>query len=60
MFSPAEIINKKKKSIELSEEEIKFMVEGYTNNDIPDYQMSAFLMSIYFTDMTTQDRKSVV
>lgn len=55
MFSPAEIINKKKQSIELSEAEIEFMVQGYTKDEIPDYQMSAFLMAVYFTGMTSHE-----
>lgn len=55
MFSPVEIINKKKRNIELSESEINFMIQGYTNNEIPDYQMSAFLMAVYFTGMTNNE-----
>ena len=39
---------KKKEGKELTEEEIRFMIEGYTKGDIPDYQMSAFLMAVYF------------
>lgn len=55
MFSPIEIINKKKRNIELTEEEIEFMVKGYTNDTIPDYQMSAFLMAVYFNNMTSSE-----
>lgn len=55
MFSPVEIINKKKRNIELSENEIDFMIQDYTNNKIPDYQMSAFLMAVYFTGMTSNE-----
>lgn len=47
-----EIIDKKKKGISLKDEEITFMVEGYLNDTIPDYQFSAFLMAIYFQGMT--------
>lgn len=50
-----EIIDKKKKSISLTNEEIKFMVEGYLNNIIPDYQFSAFLMAVYFRGMTDNE-----
>ena len=59
MFSPIEIINKKKKNLELDDKEIKFMIEGYTNDLIPDYQMSAFLMAIYFTGMTSNEVSSL-
>lgn len=41
-----DIIEKKKNSLELTKEEIDFVVEGYTKNIIPDYQMSALLMAI--------------
>lgn len=50
-----EIIDKKKKSISLTNEEIEFMVEGYLNNIIPDYQFSAFLMAVYFRGMTDNE-----
>ncbi len=48
-----DIIEKKKLGIELSGEEISFAVKGYTEGSIPDYQMSAFLMAIYFKGMTS-------
>lgn len=41
-----DIINKTKKSQELSEEEISWLVNGFTKGDIPDYQMSAWLMAV--------------
>lgn len=47
-----EIIDKKKNAIGLTKEEIDFMVRGYTDSKIPDYQFSAFLMAIYFQGMT--------
>ncbi len=50
-----DIIDKKKKNIELSEEEIKFMVEKYVEGVIPDYQMSAFLMAVYFNSMSDKE-----
>lgn len=49
---PAEIIKKKRNNIELSSEEIEFFILGFTQNNIPDYQMSALLMAIYFNGMT--------
>ena len=50
-----DIISKKKYGGELSTAEIEFVVNGFTCGDIPDYQMSAFLMVIYFKGMTTSE-----
>ena len=47
-----EIIEKKKQGHALSEEEIRYFVDGYTKDTIPDYQMSALLMAIYFQGMS--------
>ena len=47
-----DIIEKKKKNQELSKEEIDFLLEGYLKEEIPDYQMSSFLMDVYFNNMT--------
>ncbi|MBX3039873.1 MAG: thymidine phosphorylase [Bdellovibrionaceae bacterium] len=51
-YLPAELIKKKRESGELSEAEISFFINGYTRGDIPDYQMSALLMAIYFRGMS--------
>jgi len=40
---------------ELAPEEIEFLVEGYTNGDIPDYQMSSFLMAVFFSGMSDRE-----
>ncbi|MEO0114559.1 MAG: thymidine phosphorylase [candidate division WOR-3 bacterium] len=50
-----EIIKKKRDGKSLSWEEINFLIEGYTNNKIPDYQFSAFLMAIYFQGMSFEE-----
>lgn len=50
-FVPAEIIKKKRNRSPLSQEEIQFFINGYTKGEIPDYQMSALLMAIYFNGM---------
>ena len=50
-----DIIKKKRDGHELSEEEIKFFVEGYTAGEIPDYQASALCMAIYFNGMTDRE-----
>lgn len=47
-----DIINKKKYGYDLSKQEINFMISGYTKGDIPDYQMSALCMAIYFKGMS--------
>src|SRR5690606_13630868 len=50
-FLPAELIKKKREDSPLSEEEIRFFIESYTRGEIPDYQMSALLMAIFFRGM---------
>src|SRR3984893_8047 len=45
-------IEKKRDGHELSKEEIDFIIKGYTNGDIPDYQMAAFAMAVFFNSMT--------
>ena len=50
-----EIINKKRLGKILNEEEIKYIVEGYTNEKIPDYQMSSLLMAIVLKGMTEHE-----
>ena len=47
-----DIIQRKKAQEELTEEEIRFLIAGYTAGDIPDYQMAAFAMAVYFNGMT--------
>ncbi|KIL48990.1 pyrimidine-nucleoside phosphorylase [Jeotgalibacillus alimentarius] len=51
-----DIIEKKRNGQELSTEEINFVIEGYTNETIPDYQVSALLMAIYFEGMSQSER----
>ncbi|WP_261129241.1 pyrimidine-nucleoside phosphorylase [Bacillus sp. Marseille-Q3570] len=51
-----DLIEKKRNGNELTKDEIAFIIEGYTNGDIPDYQMSALAMAIYFNDMTEEER----
>lgn len=54
-----DLIVKKQQGKELSREEIRFVIEGYTNDTIPDYQMSAFAMAVYFQDMSDQERMAL-
>lgn len=51
-----DLIEKKREGRELSTEEIKFIVEGYTDGSIPDYQVSALTMAIFFKDMSDRER----
>ena len=50
-----DIIDKKKKNNELTKAEIEFLLEGYLSGKVPDYQMSSFLMSVYFNNMTKDE-----
>lgn len=50
-----DIIEKKKNKCELSEEEIKYFVEGYTKDMIPDYQAAALIMAICINGMTQDE-----
>lgn len=50
-----DIIEKKREKEELTGEEIKFLLNGYLKGNVPDYQMSAFLMATYFNDMTARE-----
>lgn len=50
-----DVIEKKKYGKSLSYEEIEFAVMGYVRGEIPDYQMSAFLMAIYFNGMDKRE-----
>ena len=54
-----DLIMKKKKGCELTNEEIRYMIEGYTNETIPDYQMSAMMMAICFQGMTPEETKNL-
>ncbi|EJP96157.1 MULTISPECIES: pyrimidine-nucleoside phosphorylase [Bacillus] len=51
-----DIIAKKRDGKELTTEEIKFFINGYTDGSIPDYQASALAMAIFFKDMTDRER----
>lgn len=50
-----DIIHKKRNGGELSDEEIDFLVRGCTDESIPDYQLSAFCMAVYFQGMTDRE-----
>ena len=50
-----DIIEKKRDGYKLTKEEIEFFIEGYTNGDIPDYQVSPLLMAIYLNGMDDEE-----
>lgn len=50
-----DLIEMKKNKGEFNEHQIQFLIDGYVRGDIPDYQVSALLMAIYFTGMTVQE-----
>jgi len=52
---PYDLIRKKRDGGELSREEITFLVDGFVRGDVPDYQVSAWLMAVYFRGMTDRE-----
>lgn len=50
-----DIITKKRDGAELSPEEIIYLIKGCTSGEIPDYQMAAFLMAVYFQGLTKEE-----
>jgi len=50
-----DLIEKKRDGHALTKEEIQFIIEGYTKGDIPDYQMSALAMAIFFRGMNEEE-----
>ncbi|EQB36050.1 pyrimidine-nucleoside phosphorylase [Virgibacillus sp. CM-4] len=54
-----DIIEKKRDGQALTTEEINYFINGYTNGEIPDYQVSALLMAIYFQDMNNEERAQI-
>jgi pyrimidine-nucleoside phosphorylase len=53
---PVDIIYKKRNGEINTKEEIEFMINGYVNSQIPDYQISAWLMAIFFNGMSKEER----
>jgi pyrimidine-nucleoside phosphorylase len=50
-----DLIHRKREGEELSAAEIQFLVEGYTRGEIPDYQVSAFLMAVFYSGMSDRE-----
>ncbi|NWF65768.1 MAG: thymidine phosphorylase [Chloroflexi bacterium] len=55
-----DLIQRKRNGEELAVEEIAWLVESYTRGEIPDYQMAAFLMAVYFQNMTDHEVGAMV
>ena len=55
MMNMNDVILKKRNGGKLTQEEIKYFVDGYTKGEIPDYQASALLMAIYFQKMDREE-----
>ena len=51
-----DLIIKKQEGKTLTKEEIRFIIDGYTDGSIPDYQMSAWAMAVFFQDMADEER----
>jgi pyrimidine-nucleoside phosphorylase len=54
-MNPVELIRKKRNGGALSKAEFEALISGYVRGEIPDYQMSAFLMAVYFSGMTVEE-----
>ncbi|SFL81016.1 pyrimidine-nucleoside phosphorylase [Pelosinus propionicus] len=54
-----DVITKKRDGLVLTDLEIKYLIHAYTNNEIPDYQMAAWLMAIFFKGMTMEETASL-
>ncbi len=50
-----DIIRKKREGERLSEQEIAWLISAYTKGDVPDYQMAAFCMAVYFRGMDAEE-----
>lgn len=55
MIRAVDLIQKKRDGHELTRQEINWLIEAYTDGRVPDYQMSAFAMAVYFRGMTTRE-----
>ncbi len=50
-----ELIKRKRDGLELSQQQIEFLIDGFVNGRIPDYQITAFLMAVYFKGMGARE-----
>lgn len=54
-----DLIQKKRDGGELTTEEINWLIKGYADGTVPDYQMAAFAMAVYFKGMTTRETRDL-
>lgn len=54
-----DLIQKKRDGEELTTEEINWLIKGYANGTVPDYQMAAFAMAVYFKGVTTRETRDL-
>ena len=54
-MNSVELIRKKREGGSLTEEEFRFLITEYVEGNVPDYQMSAFLMACYFRGMSSEE-----
>lgn len=55
MMRAVDLIKKKRDGLSLSKDEIEFLIHGYVEGRVPDYQMAALAMAIYFKGMTLEE-----
>ena len=55
VFNPVSLIQKKRDGKKLNTTEIQYLISEYTKYNIPDYQIAAFLMAVYFRGMDFQE-----
>lgn len=56
---PSELIKKKRSGAEHSPDEMRFLIESYVAGTLPDYQMSAWLMAVFFKGMTSEETSTL-
>src|SRR6266498_2780311 len=57
---PQDLIEKKRDRKELTRDEIAFLIRGYTRDEIPDYQMAAWLMAAFLNGMSEAETRALV
>ena len=55
MVRMVDLIEKKQEKEELTAEEVRWMIDGFTSGEVPDYQMSAMLMAVFYNGMTKEE-----
>jgi pyrimidine-nucleoside phosphorylase len=55
VIRPAELIQRKREGEELADEELRELVLGYARGEVPDYQMAAFCMAVYFRGLSARE-----